>query len=123
MAAQARTVRSVWGDDETRKLIEIWGDEHIQAQLENFSVRNSIIHAKISERMKDQGFTRSARQIDTKLKHLKEVYRKYKDKINKSGTGASKPPKFFDDIDSILGTRPQTQPAFVIDSGEVSFVA
>lgn len=112
MAAQARTARSVWGDNETCKLIEICVDKHIQAQLENFSVGSSIIYAKISDRMKDQGFTHSARQINTKLKHLKEVYRKYKDKINKSGTRVSKPPKFFTDIDSILGTRPQTQPAY-----------
>ena len=68
--------------------------------------------------MKEQGFNRDARQIKTKIKHLREVYRKHKDKINRSGAGAGNPPKFFEEIDIILGTSPQTQPPFVMDSGE-----
>ena len=72
--------------------------------------------------MNECGFSWTAKQIDTKLKHLKEVYRKYKDKdkVNESGAGACKPPNFFDEIDHILGTSPQTHPTFVIDSGSFS---
>lgn len=116
----AGSVRNVWGDGETRKLIELWGEEHMQSQLQNFSVRNSTVHAKLSEKMKECGFSRTAKQIDSKLKHLKEVYRKYKDKVNRSGAGAGKPPNFFDEIDHILSTSPQTHPTFIIDSGSFS---
>ena len=113
----AVNVRNVSGEGETRKLIELWGEEHIQSQLKNFSIRNSTVHAKLSQKMKECGFSRTAKQIDTKLKHLKEVYSKYKDKVNRSGAGAGKPPNFFDEIDHILSTSPQTHPTFVIDSG------
>ena len=110
--------RNVWTDNETRQLILLWGDARIQAELDDFSVRNDAVHRKLSDSMKEKGFNRDAKQIKTKIKHLREVYRKHKDNINRSGAEAGKPPKFFEEIDVILVTRPQTQPPFVIDSGE-----
>ena len=65
--------------------------------------------------MADGGFNRNAKQCQSKIK--REKYRTYKDKIARSGAGAGKPPKFFDEIDEILGTRPQTRPTFLLDSG------
>lgn len=109
--------RNVWSENETRELILLWGDEKIQAELDDFSVRNDTVHRKLAELMKERGYNRDAKQIKTKIKHLREVYRKHKDKINRSGAGAGKSPKFFEEIDVILGTRPQTQPPFVVDSG------
>ena len=73
---------------------------------------------KLADAKKEQGFNRDVRKIKTKIKHLCEVHRKHKDKINRSGTGGGNPPKFFEEIDVILGTRPQIQPPFVMDSGE-----
>ena len=35
----------------------------------------------------------------------------------KSGAGSETPPKFFDEIDAVIGTRPQTRPKVVLDSG------
>ena len=106
-----------WSDNETKLLISLWSDQNIQEQLENHSIRNKIVYAKLAEGMVEGGFNRNAKQCESKIKHLKEKYRSYKDKIAKSGAGAGKEPKFFDEVDQVLGTRPQTRPSFVLDSG------
>ena len=54
--------RNVWGDDETWQLISLWGDEQIQSELQDFSVRNNV-HGKLADAMKEHGFK-------MKLKHL-----------------------------------------------------
>jgi hypothetical protein len=108
---------NIWTDDETKLLITIWRDQNIQQQLENHSIRNKIVYEKLAKGMADGGFNRNAKQCQSKIKHLREKYRTYKDKIARSGAGASKPPKFFNEIDEMLGTRPQTRPTFLLDSG------
>ncbi|CAB3992346.1 Hypothetical predicted protein [Paramuricea clavata] len=107
---------NIWTDNETKLLITIWRDQNIQ-QLENHSIRNKIVYEKLAKGMADGGFTRNAKQCQSKIKHLREKYRTYKDKIARSGAGAGKPPKFFNEIDEMLGTRPQTRPTFLLDSG------
>ena len=97
--------RNVWRDDETRHLVLLWGDARIQEELDDFSVRNDVIHSKLADAMKEQWFNRDARQIKTKIKHLCEVYRKHKDEINRSGAGAGNPLKFFEEIPQIPLTR------------------
>ena len=69
--------RNVWGDDETRQLISLWGDEQIQSELQDFSVRNNVVHGKLADAMKEHGFNRDAKQVKTKVKHLREVYRNH----------------------------------------------
>lgn len=108
---------NTWSDEETKLLISLWSDQNIQEQLENHSIRNKVVYAKLADGMIEGGFNRNAKQCESKIKHLKEKYRSYKDKIAKSGAGASKKPKFFEEVDQVLGTRPQTRPSFVLDSG------
>ena len=108
---------NIWTDDETKLLITIWRDQNIQQQLENHSIRNKIVYEKLAKGMADGGFNRNAKQCQLKIKHLREKYRTYKAKIARSGAGAGKPPRFFNEIDEMLGTRPQTRPTFLLASG------
>ena len=67
--------------------------------------------------MAQEGMKRSYKQLEYRLKHLKKKYRMFKDKMAKSGAGSQTPPKFFNKIYAILGTRPQTRPNVTLDSG------
>ena len=107
-----------WTDEETEALLNLWAEENVQNELDNYSIRNNVIYGKLSAALSDLGILRTAKQCNSKLKHLREKYRVYKDKIAKSGAGGCKPPKFFDQIDRILGSRPQTRPLHILDSGK-----
>ena len=107
-----------WSDEETFKLIAIWGEDDIQAQI-NMCKRNSHIYDKITREMKDAGFDRTATQCCNKIKKLRREYRKKKDK--KTQTGESNAPwTFFEALDCILGHRPATCPPTTIDSSRSS---
>ena len=105
---------STWIDEETLKLIELWGDEQIQALLEGCT-RNRHVYEKIAEGMKEAGYERSGVQCRDKIKKLRGEYRKIKDNNNETGRNR-KNWKFYDPLNEILGSRPATQPAVVIDS-------
>ena len=99
---------------ETFKLLEIWGQDDVQAQL-NKSKRNSHVYDRIASEMKDSGFERGATQCSNKIKKLRQEYKKRKDDKNKSGA-SNLPWTFYEAIDSILGHRPATCPPVTIDS-------
>ena len=61
---------SMWSDEETLKLIELWEDEEIQALLEGCT-RNRHIYEKIAESMKEAGYDRSGVQCRDKIKKAK----------------------------------------------------
>ena len=44
----------VWGKNETLKLIEIWGEDNVQQQLEECH-RNREVYTRIARRMNDCG--------------------------------------------------------------------
>ena len=49
------------------KLIELWGDEEIQALLEGCT-RNRHVYEKVAEGMKEAGYDRSGVQCRDKIK-------------------------------------------------------
>lgn len=105
---------ATWSDEEVFKLIDLWGEDSIQVQLETCK-RNKWVYEKIATQMKEAGYDRSADQCREKAKKLKGEYRKVKDKQGKTGTGRVTW-KFFDVLDDLLGTRPSTKPAVMVDS-------
>ena len=110
---------ATWTDEETYKLIQLWGEDKIQAELEGCK-RNAHIFDKIAREMVGAGFDRSGTQCRDKIKYVKKLkaeYRKIKDKHGKTGTGRSSW-KFFDDMDKILGHKPATCPPTVIDTSD-----
>ena len=60
---------AAWSDDETMKLIELWGEDSIQRLFE-CSHRNKDVYEKIARDMEAAGYTRSQKQISSKLKKL-----------------------------------------------------
>lgn len=109
-----------WSRDEVLKLIEIWGDDAIQAQLEGCK-RNQDVYDKFAADLRDAGFERTGKQCQDEIKKLKGEYRKVKDKRNKTGEGRFPEWDYFDSMDAILGHRPATQPPVVVNSMEDSW--
>ena len=67
-----------WNNLETFKLVEIWGEEEIQALLEGCT-RNRPVYDKIARGMTEAGDKRTGVQCQDKLKKLKSEYKKVKD--------------------------------------------
>ena len=73
---------AAWSDDEMMKLIELWGKDCIQ-QLFECSHTNKNVYEKITRDMEAAGYTRSQKQISSKLKKLKYEYRRIKDTVTR----------------------------------------
>lgn len=77
---------NTWSEAETYKLIELWGDDKIQSQLEGCK-RKKTVYERVVCSMCDAGFDKSAELCREKAKKFKEEYRKIKDKHRVSGEG------------------------------------
>ena len=75
---------ATWSDGETFKLVELWGDEEIQALLEGCA-RNKHLYDKIAARMVEAGYERNGVQCRDKIKKLKGEFKKIKDNNNETG--------------------------------------
>ena len=102
-----------WSDDETLKLIDIWGEDTIQAQLEGCK-RNKMVYDRIARQLTADGHAIRADQCRVKVKKLKGEYRKIKDKDNKVST-RRKQWKFLEAIDQVLGDKPACNQATNVD--------
>lgn len=71
-----------WSDQETRTLLEVWGDEHVQLTLRG-CLKNRHVFEYISEKMSEQGFMRTSEQCYTRIKRLKYsfLHEKYEAKL------------------------------------------
>ena len=106
---------ATWSKEETLRLIEIWGDDRIRAQLEGVH-RNQDVFTKIAREMSESGFERTFQQCRDKLKKLRSEYRKIKDKQGKTGESKRKDWNYVEPMDAILGTKPATHPPVVVDT-------
>ena len=114
---QAKRYRMVtWSDSEVVHLIQLWGEEGVQEQLEG-AKRNKHVYDKIAKGMREQGSDKTGVQCRAKMKKLKLDYRKIKDKHGKTGRGRSTW-KFLDALDAVLGHKPATKPPLVLDTSE-----
>ena len=104
-------------DEETLKLIEIWSEDTVQAQLEGCR-KNREVFQKIVDRLKEAGYDRTVEQCRAKMKKLKQEYRRIKDKGNKTGEVAKKNWHFYGAMNDVLGTKPATKPLVLIDTQE-----
>lgn len=105
---------TAWTDEETITLIEIWGEEAIQAQLEGCK-RNIHVYEKIARELCDAGYERTGKQCREKIKKLKGDYKKIKD--NNSETGRKRKNwRFYDAVNEVLGCKPATTPPVVFDT-------
>ena len=74
-----------WSRDEVFKLISLWSEDVIQDQLEG-CWRNSQVY-KITDGLREAGFSRMFEQCREKIKKLKAEYKKVKDKRDEMGQG------------------------------------
>ena len=102
-----------WGQDEVLKLIAIWADDRVQAQLEDCH-RNRDVFERVAKLLREEAYERTFEQCHEKIKKLKGDYRKVKDKQGKTGEGR-KDWEYFDVLDAVLGHKPATQPHIVVD--------
>ncbi|XP_029386366.1 ATP-dependent (S)-NAD(P)H-hydrate dehydratase isoform X4 [Echeneis naucrates] len=71
---QANTTRGfLWSDVETRTLLNIWGEQDIQAALDG-NFRNSFVYRDVSRRLGSMGFDRTPEQCRVRIKSLKRQY-------------------------------------------------
>ena len=98
------------------QLIELWGEEGVQEQLEG-AKRNKHVYEKLTEEMLKKGSEKTGEQCRAKMKKLKLDYRKVKDKHNKTGRGRNSW-KYLEAMDAVLGHRPATKPSIALDTLE-----
>ena len=110
-----------WSKEETFKLISIWSENNIQAQLEGCK-RNREVYTKISRELSVAGYTCTYEQCREKLKKLKAEYKRIRDKRQETGQGRYPEWDYYDAMDGVLGHKPSTQPAVVVDTLEDSQV-
>lgn len=109
---------TTWSKEETLKLIEVWGQETIQKQLQECK-RNQTVYEEVAKEMREAGYERTYQQCRDKIKKLKGDYKKEKDKQGRTGEGRTSW-DYFDAMDAVLGHRPATRPPVVIDTSTTS---
>jgi hypothetical protein len=71
--------------------------------------------------MQEKGFQDlTLEQIVNKMKKLRQKYKTEKDKTRKSGNGAKKKWKYFDQIDSFMSQKHNVTPLAIIDTMDQS---
>ncbi|XP_071944849.1 uncharacterized protein [Antedon mediterranea] len=106
---------SNWTYEEVLGLLGIWAEEKIQAQMDG-SVRNAGVYRIISDKLlRESGIVRNALQVQRKIKKLKADYKKVADNNKKSGA-SRKTCKHFEELDAILGSRPEMNPPEIVCS-------
>ncbi|KAF3705093.1 Zinc finger and SCAN domain-containing protein 29 Zinc finger protein 690 [Channa argus] len=89
-----------WGDGETEALLNIWGSEEIQENL-NGCTKNKHIFMQISQVMASQGFLRTPEQCQTRIKRLRANFRNFLE----GRKGEKQECKFFDQLVQIFGSK------------------
>ena len=111
---------AMWSDNEVLQLINLWGEEGVQEQLEG-GKRNKHVYEKISKALGKIGIYKSGDQCRAKMKKLKMDYRKVKDKNGKTGRRTAIW-KYFEALDVILGHSPATVPPVLLDTAAEQLV-
>ena len=107
-----------WSDNEVKALLAVWGENNVQEELDG-AVRNKAVFMNISKKLKEMGFDRDWQQCRVKVKNLKKSYREVKDHNGETGRGR-KTCKYYKELDEILGHRPASVPAVLLDTGTTS---
>uniref|UniRef100_A0A671W3S3 ATP-dependent (S)-NAD(P)H-hydrate dehydratase n=1 Tax=Sparus aurata TaxID=8175 RepID=A0A671W3S3_SPAAU len=114
---QANTTRGfLWSDVETRTLLNIWGEQDIQAALDG-NFRNSFVYRDVSRRLGAMGFERTPEQCRVRIKSLKRQYLLAKEGNLRNNGQYHKICKFYDTMERILSNRPALDPQEFIESG------
>ena len=91
--------------------MELWGDDHVQQQLDTTPKRNIDIFRRVCQDIKGRlpEFCRSAEDCRARIKRLKTQYFQIKRQNKKSG-GRRKTFTYFERLDELLCSRPSVNP-------------
>ncbi|KAM9402161.1 zinc finger and SCAN domain-containing protein 29-like isoform 1-T1 [Salvelinus alpinus] len=89
-----------WSDPETLALIDIWEEDEVQRVLRDF-VHNGPVYMDISEKMHDQGYSKTPEQCRWKVKSMRNIFRQCYDR-KKCGRNRVEY-KFYNQLERILG--------------------
>ena len=105
---------STWGEEEVKLLLRIWEDEKIRCELDGPKPKEQL-HKSIAKKLQEKWYNRDGEQCKIKIKNLKSQYRPIEDHNNKTGND-KKTFKYYDELDSIIGHRPASNPLVVLDA-------
>ena len=103
-----------WTDAEVFQLISCWAEEDDQEQLEGCKC-NKHIYERLSRNLAEHNSEKTGEQCCTKVKKLRQEYKKIKDKRNLTSCGRTEW-KFFSKLDEILGALPVTRPPVLLET-------
>ncbi|KAH8348135.1 hypothetical protein KR084_004544 [Drosophila pseudotakahashii] len=101
--------------DETKLLIQLWGDPKLQRTLITTHKKHAVI-CQLAAKMQEYGYHRSPEEITTRIKNLKCFYNRLKKDKECGGLSTDSEPswKHFAEMDAIM-----TRPIFSVRPNEV----
>lgn len=94
------SLRAVWTSDEVKVLLTQWSEESIQEQFRS-TQRNERVFAQLSSELATQGFDKTTSQCRSKIRLLKQKYRRIKEQKNPKKQKS----RWFAIMDKVLGCR------------------
>ncbi|KAM9301568.1 1-aminocyclopropane-1-carboxylate synthase-like protein 1 [Gastrophryne carolinensis] len=94
---------SNWSDPEVVELLQLWGNESVQMELES-CLRNQHVFNRIADVLREKGINRTGDQCREKIKKMKLEYRRLKD--NSKTLRGGRAWKFYEVMDRVLTRRP-----------------
>ncbi|KAG8438372.1 hypothetical protein GDO86_008886 [Hymenochirus boettgeri] len=93
---------SNWSDPEVVELLQLWGNESVQMELES-CLRNQHVFNRIADVLREKGIHRTGDQCREKIKKMKLEYRRLKDNSKTLRSGRAW--KFYEVMDRVLTHR------------------
>ena len=92
--------RERWNEKQSDLLVQLWKQKYQLLQ----STRCNEVWNNIKTEIEKLGSEKSLKQIKTKLRNLKDTYKKAKENNKKSGASPEFP-RYYQDFDEVLGSR------------------
>lgn len=98
--------------DETKILIQLWGDPKVQRQLITTHKKHNVI-VELSAKMEEYGYFRTPEEIATRIKNLKCIYNRLKKEVD-SGECQQPSWRHYGEMDAVM-----SRPIFSVRPNEV----
>ncbi|XP_078662762.1 uncharacterized protein LOC144906415 isoform X3 [Branchiostoma floridae x Branchiostoma belcheri] len=93
-----------WSSEETRCLIGLWNNDKILRKLEQ--PRNRKVYDFLTQQLRKQGYNRTTKQVNKKIRDLKYSYRRSKETAD--SRAGKRDWEFFKELDTFLGDVSRT---------------
>lgn len=106
-----------WSDAETRFLLELWKEKFPISKRRNGNAWDAIAK-QLNRLLKENGLSsfRSGAQCKSRVKYLEDEYKRVKDHNKRSGNNRETF-AYFEDMDAVMGCKPNITPVNVVHSG------